>query len=321
MSYQHSKSFEQLKGINESITGNLTSLQYLQTLDMFLWNALQPIFGECPSLFNNYVAKIVAQQSLHSSTKFSSDDRQKLPILLFNLLSESDSKKAYEHARAMHINRGLLFGFISLFLNRLKYYETLHSPFVVLDDIYRRSEMHRIEQEMGLRSGGSLYAAMQQVKYWDEKARDFKSKIIQKYTRMALLQAKSTYADFNHYVKLDDVVQVYLMTVSRAIDRCDARQGVLTTFIQNWFKSARSEVREMAKSQGDQSFEELSEEHGDAISDIIGFSVPDTTSELEQHISYVAKQLDRQGYMRGPLHIPEFCTPQQKAILESMAVN
>src|SRR6202171_4160098 len=121
MSYQHSKSFEQLKGINESITGNLTSLQYLQTLDMFLWHALEPIFGECPSLFNNYVAKVVAQQSLHSSTKFSSVDRQKLPILLFNLLSESDSKKAYEHARSMHINRGLLFGFISLFLNRLKY--------------------------------------------------------------------------------------------------------------------------------------------------------------------------------------------------------
>jgi hypothetical protein len=321
MSYQHSKSFEQLKGINESITGNLTSLQYLQTLDMFLWRALEPIHSECPSLFNNYLAKVVAHQSLRASTKFSSDDRTKLPILLFNLLSEPDPKKAHEHAKSMHINRGILFGFISMFLNKLKYYETLNSPFVELDGVFRKSEMYRIEQEMGLRTGGSLYAAMQQVRYWDEKARDFKGKIIQKYTRMALLNAKAAYADYNHYVKLDDVVQVYLMIVSKAIDRCDARQGVLTTFIQSWFKSAKSEVANMAKGQLDQSYEALSEEHGDAVSDIIGFSLPDTTSELEQHISYVAKQMDRQGYIRAALHIPEFMTLDQKAILERHAVR
>jgi len=221
----------------------------------------------------------------------------------------------------MYINRGILFGFLSLFLNKLKAYEPLHSPFVVMNDVIRRSEMYKIEQEVGLKPGGSLYAALQQVRYWDEKARDFKGKIIQKYTRMALLQAKATYEDFNHYVKLDDVVQIYLLVVSRAIDRCDARQGVITTFTQNWFKSARSEVRELAKTQGDQSFEELSEEHGDAVSDIIGYCIPDTTPELEQHIAYVAKQVDKQGYLRGPLHIPEFVTKEHRAILESMAVN
>jgi hypothetical protein len=111
------------------------------------------------------------------------------------------------------------------------------------------------------------------------------------------------------------------MIVSKAIDRCDARQGVLTTFIQSWFKSAKSEVANMAKGQTDQSYEALSEEHGDAVSDIIGFSLPDTTSELEQHISYVAKQMDRQGYMRAALHIPEFMTIDQKAILERYAVR
>jgi len=321
MTYQHSKSFERLKGINESITGNLTSLQYLQTLDMFLWRSIEPIHAECPSLFNNYLAKVVANQSLRASTKFSSDDRSKLPILLFNLLSEPDPKKAHEHAKSMHINRGILFGFVSMFLNKLRHYKKLHDPFTTMDDVYRRSEIYRVEQEMGVRQGGSLYAAMQQAQYWDEMARDFKGKILQKYTRMSLMNAKLTYADYNHYVKLDDVVQIYLMTADRAIDRCDARQGVLTTFIQNWFKSARSEVADLAKSQTDQSYEALAEEHGDAVSDIIGFSIADTSSELEQHVAYVAKQMDRLGYTRGPLHIPEFCTKEQMALLESLAVD
>jgi hypothetical protein len=323
MAYQHSKSFEQLKGINESITGNLTSLHYLQTLDMFLWRSIEPIHAECPAFFNNYIAKVVAQQSLKASTKFSSEEDRhaKLPILLFNMLSEPEPRKAHEHAKALHINRGILFGFVSLFLNRLTFYEKLHSPFFNMDSVYRKSEMLRIEQEMGVRPGGSLYAALQQVRYWDEKARDFKGKIVQKYTRMAIMQAKNTYNDFNHYVKLDDVVQIYLLVVSKAVDRCDSRQGVLTTFIMNWFKSARSEVADLAKSQNDQSYEELTEEHGDSVSDIIGFSTPDTSSELEQHISYVAKQMDRQGYLRGPLHIPEFVTREQVRVLESLALD
>src|ERR1700758_257407 len=97
-SYTHSKAFETLKATQESITENLTSLQYLQTLDLFLWRALEPIHAECPSLFNNYLAKITAHQSLKASTKFTSDDRTKLPIHLFNALTSPDPKKAHEHA-------------------------------------------------------------------------------------------------------------------------------------------------------------------------------------------------------------------------------
>jgi hypothetical protein len=320
-SYEHSKAFDQMKGITESISGNLTSLQYLQTLDLFLWKALEPIHAECPSLFNNYLAKITAHQSLKASTKFTSDDRAKLSIHLFNVITAPDIKKAHEHAKAMHINRGLLFGFISLFLNKLRYYEKLHSPFAHMDPTVRNSKMYRIERDMGMRHGGILYSAVQQVRYWYDKAREFKEMIVQKYTRMALLQAQSTYKDFNHYVPLDDVVQIYLMVVSRAIDRCDARQGVLTTFIMNWFKSARSEVANMARGQADQSVESMTEAHGDAASDILGFSVPDTSGELEEHIAWVAKNTDLQGYIRATLGIPEHVTRAQKELLRSFALE
>lgn len=323
-SYEHSKAFDSMKGITESITGNLTSLQYLQTLDLFLWKAIEPIHAECPSLFNNYLAKIMAQQSLRSSTKFTSltaSERVKLPVHLFNVVTCPEIKKAHEHARSMFINRGLLFGFVSLFLNKLRYYEKLHSPFVQIDSVVRNSRMHSIEHSMGLRLGGSLYSAIQQVRYWYDKAREFKEMIVQKYTRMALMQAQNTYKDFNHYVPLDDVVQIYLMVTSRAIDRCDARQGVLTTFIQNWFKSARSEVSNMARGQKDQSVESLTDTHGDAVSDLLGFVMPDTSGELEEHIAYVAKQSDKHGYIRAVLGIPEHVTRSQKELLRSFVLE
>lgn len=322
-SYAHSKAFESLKGIKEEITGNFTSPQYLNALDLFLWNALEPIHAECPSFFNNYITKVVARQTLKASTKFTSltqEDRAKLPVLLFNALTQPDARKAHEHVRSMLINRGLLFGFIVLFLAKLRRYETLQSAFYPMDPIARRSEIYYIERSIGLRPNGSLFGCIQQVRHFYQKAAKFKEMIMEKYTRMTLMQAKRTYEDFNHYVPLDDVVQIHLLTTSKAIDRCDSRQGVLTTFIQNWFKSSRSEVSDLAKSQTDQSIESLNDDHGDASAAVLGFTMPDTSAELEQHLSYVAKTVDPQGYLRSILGIQEHLTRDQIETLVMFSV-
>lgn len=320
-SYEHSESFDRLKGIREQVPGNLTSLQYLRTLDRFLWDALAPIHSDCPRLFTNYLAKIVAKQALKPGTKFTSDDRQKLPVHLFNVITAEDPKKAFGHARSMYINRGLLFGFLSLFTARTQRYKQLHSPFYEFDLETRKAEISKIESEMRVRPGASLYAVIQQVEFWAHKATGWKEAILEKYTRKALMQAKSAYADFNHVVKLDDVVQIYLTVVNRAIDRCDARQGVLTTFIDSWFKSARSAVADMAAAQQDPSYDALVEEHGDSISDLIGYVNPDHGSELMEHIAWTAKRIDPQGYIRAVLKIPEVVDEQSRSVLETFRLE
>jgi hypothetical protein len=144
---------------------------------------------------------------------------------------------------------------------------------------------------------------------------------MEKYHRLALNNAQLTYKDYNHYVPLDDVVQIYLMVLNRSIDRCDPRLGVLTTFITNWFKSARSEVDSLARGQGDQSFESLSEDYGDAASDIFGYTEFDTGQETIEHISYLAKKIDKHGYVRATLGIPEFLTMKQREKLWRFAAR
>ncbi len=320
--YQHSLVFESIKSTKETIPDNLTSLHYLQTLDMFLWRAIEPIHAECPQLFHNYVAKTVAHQMLKASTKFTSlaaDERASLPLHLFNALTNDDPSRSHEHVRSMHINRGIMFGFLSWFLRHVKTYEALNKP-NNFDPVIRRSIINKIEQSVGLNSKASLYAVIQQVRYWDNKARWFKSLIMQKYHRLAGNSAVRTYKDYNHYVPLDDVMQIYLLVLSRAIDRCDPRQGVLTTFITNWFKSARSEVATLAKSQSDMSFESLSEDYGSAAADIFGSIEFDTSSETIEHIAFMAKKMDKHGYIRASLGIPEFLTIEQKEILEAFVL-
>lgn len=319
--YQHSRVFDTFKTTKEAISSNLTSFQYLSTLDFFLWRALEPIAAECPSLFFNYLAKVTARQSLKASAKLTSDDRTKLPVHLFNTVTAKDPATAFKTAKQMYINRGILFGFISIFRNRLKYYAELHSGIdTKMTEAVRRTLIYRIETSIGLRPHGNLHAALMQAIYWDDKARHFKSLIVEKYTRMAIMQAKSTYQDYHHFEELDDVVQIYMLVVNRAIDRCDARQGVLTTFIQNWFKSARGEVAKMSEGQTDQSYDSLIADSGDSAHEILGVAMPDIDMELLQHVAWVAKQVDRQGLVRTFLGIPEFVPPNQKQILMRFAV-
>lgn len=313
--YEHSKVFDSMKATKEKISGNFTSLQYLQTLDMFLWNSLTPIAMECPDMFYNYFAKVVARQTLKSSAKFTSGDRHKLPLHLFNSLVTQDSNKAFETTKIMYINRGILFGFVSLFRNKLKYYTDLQTGSYNISNAMRSTYLHRIERSFGLRTGGNLYGAVCQVSYWDTKAREFKAMIVEKYTRMAVLQAQRTYTDYNHFVLLDDIVQIYLETVNRAIDRCDSKQGVLTTFIQNWFKSARGEVAKLAETQTDQSYDELAEIHGDAAHTVLGVTLPDLDKEIQTHIAEVCKRVDPQGVMRTCLGIPEFVSRKHREVL------
>lgn len=311
--YEHSLVFDKMKHIRERIPNNYTSLQYLRTLDYFLWESVKPIALNCPSLFNNYLAKIVARQSLKASAKFTSDERHKVPITFFNTLMQSDDEKAFEASRKMYINRGLMFGFISLFLRMMEPYVKIQAD---RNNLLRHTYCERIENNSGLKPGALLYPALMNVRHWDERARNWKAMITEKYTRMALQQAQRTYTDYNHAVRLDDVVQIYLLTVNKAIDRCDARQGVLTTFIQSWFKSAKGEVAAMANANQDQSIESLVEDHGDAVHEVLGTTEPDQMMELWQHVAMVAAQIDPEGLVRTVMGIPQHVSSSERKLLE-----
>lgn len=313
--YEHSRVFDQMKLHKERITTNYTSLQYLQTLDYFLWSALKSIALDCPLLYTNYMAKVVARQLLRPSAKFASDGKDSLALAFFNMMTQDSDLKMFEASKALHLNRGLLFGLISVFLKQTTRYAYMHRH-----GISNLAALTAIENRVGLIDGANLYHAVQQVIYWDTRARLWKSLIAEKYTRMAIMQAQKAYTDFNHSVDLDDCVLIYLCMVNRAIDRCDPRLGVLTTFIASWLKSARSEVFRLAESQQDLSYESLVEDHGDAASDILGTSNPDFSAELNAHIAYIARQVDPDGLVRTSLGIEQHISRSQRQLLEELAI-
>jgi hypothetical protein len=320
--YSHSLTFHTLKHTQEHVTGNLTSAQYLNTLDMLIWRALEPIALNCPDFFYNYMAKCVAHQTVYSSSKYTSGNKLLLPLQLAQalMLRTTQPDQAIAKCRKMYINRGLLLGLSNVFIKIAAPYLELQKsmPNGFTKPEYR-SLCASIEQSLSCVDPQGLYQAIQQTIYWDSKACEWRNVIVEKYTRMALGQAQKTYVDFGHVVDLDDISQIYLMVSGKAIDRCDARRGVLTTFIQNWLKGARSQVGDLANSLQNDSLEELYEAHGDDTE--LGYTEFDTTTEEMQAISYAAQIADPDGLVRTSLGIPQYISAHDRQILLKYAVN
>ena len=307
MSYQHSETFANLKDIKEQISDNLTSYQWPSTLDYFIESALDPIVTAYPDFLDNYFSKVVARQTTKPSVKFSRNAKALLPAILFNSLTTEGEKKR-EFQKALMFNRGVLFGAINTYLLAVEPVMQLHDPHLKIGRRRRRLLVHISET----RTSPYVYGATLQVRFWADKAYKFKELIVQKYVRMSLMSAKRTYTEHNYQQKLDDIIQTYLLYLSKAIDRCDSRQGVLTTFIQTWFYSARAAVQKGIPEDQHSSYDEMIE--NGVFADT---TAPDCKYEAIQHVSAVAKTLDPEGVLRYACGIPEFFTSAQRKKLST----
>jgi hypothetical protein len=309
-SYQHSVSFANLKTIHEEISTSYTTYQLLSTLDYFIESAIDPIATAWPDWLDNYYAKVVAWQFVRPSVKFSRSHRFGMPHLLFNALTSDDPQEKRTWQKEMFLNRGILFGLVSLFLKASKGFMLLHDPTVRISNRKRALLIAKAEEKCS----PYLHASILQAQYWGDKSRWFKDLVMQKYVRLALMNAKRSYTEIEYAKELDDIVQTFLLYMSKAIDRCDARQGVLTTFIQTWFYSARADVRRQVTEGMHTSYEELLESGA-----LIDFTDPDTSMEEIQHLASLSKSLDPDGAIRHALGIPEFLRQEQLKILERFA--
>ncbi len=313
--YTHDLTFASLKNIKERIKTNYTTSQYLKTLDHFIWLALGPIIKVCPKLFLNYVSKVVAQQFVRP-IKMTSDDKQALPVAFINTLLAHDKVEA---AKNLHLNRGILFAFLNVFVNITAEYKRQcemppsHDP---LEMSRRLSFSMATEAQLEVVKGGNLYGAILEVRHWLNEAASFKGAIVEKYTRHALGVAQKTYVSANYQRPLGDIIMVCMLTLSKAIDRCDSRHGVLSTFITNWLRGARSKVlEEVFAEQAETSYDQQIDELGDAAF-LEHSTAANGDLEAMQALAHVAKKIDPRGCVRASLGIAEFVTNDQRRLLE-----
>ena len=329
MKYVHSEAFAHLKGVKEKINVSLTSYQYLTVLDSMLYEAISPIIVGT-KFFDVFLSQVIGWQTLNPKRKTCGVGRVGLATLSTLFFLTMDPKQKIKLVKRMKLHRNILFECISRWLDLLADYPKLASE-IGNEEVARK--LTELQDKALVRVGFGLHSTYADSMFWYKKALAFKEQIMEKFTRMVISTAQRDYADMldkglvSTTERLDDMVQSYMMTMSKAIDKCDADRGVLTTYIQSWLKSARNNVEKRASNDGNQIHRRLG--NGQKIEYVDLEDVQDTVTDDDEReredrirrVRVVAKVFDPKGYGRIMLGIQEHLSEEDKEVLHALAAS
>ena len=333
MKYQHSKVFADLKGVKETITSNLTSYQYLSVLDDLLYRSIYPIV-EGTKFVDVFIAQVLGWQTQNPKRKTTGLGRQAFAayVTLF-YLSDTPERKL-EVLKEMRLDRAIIWEAVRKWMSNLSgFTELANSVPEQGPAVQALLRIHDFEQQAVLRPGFGLCAIWREADYWYSKASEFKEMILQKYTRLCLNTAQRDYVDLGHTIELDDLSQIYLLTASKAIDKCDTEKGVITSHIQNWLLSAKNVAVAQYLSPhqktkiGSQRHKDLVESLFEEVSieDIEDMPSEESSEEDREDntllIREVAKLFDPQGNGRAVLGIAEVLSDEDLKTLNALALT
>lgn len=309
--YKHSNSFARLKGLTETLKNNLTTSQYLQIFDEYLDNAIIPIVSNT-AFFDTFICSILGWQERNFRRKVSFLNRVEVPSLVINFLLQPTAEARVAAYKKLQLDRGIRIEFVRLFEDRLKPYIQacnceLKDPNTGEVDLSYCLRVKTVLEE-SFKARTPLLSTCLESLFWLDKALSFKQLILEKYVRLCLTNAQRDYVNFfNHEIDLDDIVQLYLLVASRAIDKCDSRQGALTSHIQNWFMTGRVRAKQQYHQRlASQSTETVNWEA--LLADEISTSLQEKTLEDKDDQSLIrmlAKIADPTGAARAYLGIEE----------------
>lgn len=339
----HSKSFENLKTINEKL-GRYSSKQLISVLDTLVLRSLLPII-EHTDFIDRYIAVVIGWYSTNHRRKISSLSNRKYAMLLFTLfLAETNPNKKLAILKNLRLERNILRTMVGSWLDLSKDYQRLSIEVLKEKDLLKsstiRARMWEIETAVGVLPNGHLYPAISRAEYWHKMGLDFRNLIIERYVRYAVMKAHGYYKTNMGRVDLDDLVQNYMLAISRGIDKYDSKRGTLTNYINQWIRNAQLNSdspheygiaysvpqnvrRQMAdgntygrvnisssledegvESQFDTTYAEISSPQ----------DIAERESEIEE-IRKIAKYADPVGFARIDMGIEEYLSKEEVAIL------
>ena len=234
--YENSWVFANLKANVSEPEGNLTSSQYLETLDRYLNGALKCIV-ENTCYLDSVVTGLIGWQEANYRRRVSLySKKQFIESAIAWLIKPRVEKVKTLHT--LRLDRGVALLACHAFLNECKDYAALSRLPRIKTQEHLRT-VYETEKRLLVR-GGNLNHAITLVGHQADLAAQYRGMILKKYIRLAIMTAQRDYVQyFDHRVSLNDMCGEYILATARAIDKCDYEKGPLTTHIGNWFFTAR----------------------------------------------------------------------------------
>jgi hypothetical protein len=222
----HSEVFDKLKRVTETIGENYTSSQLLSVLDSLIFYALDAIIDHT-SWLDLVVGNVLVWYGDNRKRKLSPLPKHQVLERCFLFVTTPSKEHKKELIRVMELERSLWFNACRLFTEGAGEALSREMP-----DRLRIAYMENHD--------GDLYVAVRDCLYWIQVAQEMKRRIMEKYMRFTVTMANAYMKGANTRIDLDDLIQNFVLAVSKAIDKCSANQGTLTSYIQQWIRSAQS---------------------------------------------------------------------------------
>lgn len=222
----------ELASLKERIDVNLSGQQIATLLDELLMAALEPIAVHT-NLSHRMLAELVVLVQNDGRRKFSSlYTNADLLGLIFVALSESGTNH-FRLLADLKIERNFWSGVLDHFLAQTESYHSQYAQHLT----FGSETIAEIERDLQC---SGLIPIINHVRATYALYRDFKEVIMQKYVRYAFKEANKSSKATGLNINVDDLFKNLLLAVDRAIDKYDPEKGALKSYIDQWFKNAKT---------------------------------------------------------------------------------
>lgn len=226
---------KELLNNKEKLTKNLSSKQIITILNLLLNTAVQPLFEHC-QLMRQLILQAMLQTQLDHRRKISVHNKNNTAGLIIYAIVNHD----FTALKMCELDRGILFKATTMVYTLLQQAVELEQQLILKP---KNVELILQQENLAKRLGTNvnlLTPLARWIELYYNLYLQFKELIIAKYIKFAWQEANRARALTGLHVDIKELFKNYLLAYSRAIDKCDANQGTLTHYIQQWMMSARS---------------------------------------------------------------------------------
>ena len=216
-----------------------STYQLITTLDFMLYQAVDSMIASS-RFVDSYLSYTLCLYKNSRNRKLGSHNKDKMSSLVALYLMCGDIRMKQKLIRKMKIDRSVLFYLLNEFVSRTANYRKWYC-----DNLHRykpsnAKSLNSIDEQVS--ATDTLYFDSENCKLWYEKSIEFKNLIIERYLALAMKEAAKYKRNHSRpdSVDFDDTMQNFALAISKAVDKCDANKGTLTSYVQQWIAQAQT---------------------------------------------------------------------------------
>ena len=218
----------------ELLSRDIHTATILSILDDLLYSAFAPLYKETV-FFRRLLMQVVLYATEDNRRRISLTEKDKMNAWLLKAVYDN----SFDFFTMAKLDRGIYVDLISQSLVLLEPIEQIEKGILGKNKLMFLEQRRQLSLLFGI-DEDRLYSLYQWVNSYLKKYLQFKERVVSRYYRLAYHEANKIYHSQSKRIDTTDLFKNLVLSTWKAIDKFDASQGTLTSFIQRNFLNAKT---------------------------------------------------------------------------------